>query len=188
KYVENLLELLFLLADHTVNNTFEIKDNPFNNEILNRNTFNILKQGWNTIIDKDYLIKLEQNLHIPFKDFKLETYSYNIINYIYKFLQKKYIVNGKGIGIYSKYLINRNSELRNLKNINYLSWNCAFQLLVWNPQPKTDLRIIIEELYKLSANQRDFYNNLIKVLGQEYKDDIKDIIFCVYPLLNYKPD
>ena len=176
--IEYLLELFILLADHTVKLDKDFSINPFNHPVLNIECIKLLKQGWNTIISKEYLDLIHTQLDI---EIIIDTpLAYNVINFIYIYLQKIYVSNGKGIGIYSKYLINRKNIINHLPNINKQSWEWAFNQLVWLPNnPNTDLRIIIESEIKKSNNISMLKDNLLTTLGIQFREDIDDILYSL---------
>ena len=105
-----------------------------------------------------------------------------MINDIYVYLQKLYISNGRGIGRYSRYTVNRSSGIKNLQNINKVSWEYYFNNLIWIPNPKTEIRLIIEKQIQLSNSNDELINNLSKNLSSDFKDDIEDIFYALKSL------
>ena len=141
-YLDQLLELLFLIADHMYASKIDIKtiDNPFNNEILNNTIVKIFKQGWNTSIDREYIeiINRNLNLNLNINPIGKLTMAFDIIDEIYQYFQGLYILDGRGH--YSKYLIGKDDssfckrklKLKKLPNINRKSWEASFENLYWN--------------------------------------------------------
>ena len=178
-----LLEFLFLLADHIAYNDKEYTINPFDNSILNEETLNILKQGWNTIISQDYLDIIEGQLEIPTEEYIEERTAYSVVNGIYTWLQYKYIENGKGKGTYSQYLISRDAGILKFPNINRMSWRHTFNNLIWKPIPKTEIRLKIESvIIECGDNHTKMTELLMNKLGRDYYSDIEDIIYSLIDL------
>ena len=191
-YLEQLLELLFLIADHMYAAKIEMKtiENPFNNEILINSIVMIFKQGWNTTISDDYIGQIKKNLNINI-DFK-STIAYDIINEIYQYLQQLYILNG--IGHYSQYVIGRTDtsicsrklKLKKLPNINRKSWEESFERLYWDVDHNeiTKIKTNRFEIKKLiNENKNDEAILLIKKnLGnnyEKYENDVIDIFYYI---------
>ena len=179
--LNNLIEFIFLLADHVVGINKDISNNPFNNQILNNVCLDILKQGWNTRISSDYIHLLNETLNLALVVHQ-GYMAYDVINDIYVYLQKLYISNGRGIGRYSRYTVNRSSGIKNLQNINKVSWEYYFNNLIWIPNPKTEIRLIIEKQIQLSNSNDELINNLSKNLSSDFKDDIEDIFYALKSL------
>ena len=177
QHLEPLLELLFLIADNLKEQEIEeIKDNPFSNSILINETINILKEGWNTKISSEYKQLLNRNLFpkTPLS-FPENINAYDLCNFIYSYLQRKFINNGQGIGEYSKFLIKRDFITTILlPNINKLSWEIPFKALIWNKDIKvtSGIRSSVEE----SRNKEELSQNLLNKLGKDYHGDIDDIV------------
>ena len=171
--LSGLIEFLFLLADHVVYLGKTYTMNPFNNPILINETMNLLKQGWNTVIGNEYIDIL--NIQLNLKLISEPTLAYDVINNIYRYLQKRYIgkTKGKGKGPYSNYLINRGKGIKNLPNINRSSWNSNFNKLVWGPN--SQIRTDIENVLKTKSPET-LYDDLKVALGENYNNDIGDII------------
>ena len=144
--VNSLLEFLFLLADKVAYEGKVYRVNPFNNPVLNRESVRILQQGWNTRISREYLDLIESELEIPTSGFRDGLTAYQVCDQIYVWLQDKFIRGGKGMGPYSKYVVNRRTKRHHLPNINKMSWELNFNNLIWKPtNPKTKVRLLIEE-------------------------------------------
>ena len=135
KHIENLLEFLFLLADHLEAKTkldegFTL--NPFNNSVINDVIIDICKKGHATKMEPAYIALLNNQL-----DLEIDTQqtavagtdaqknAYTLCNEIYQYLQNQYIVAGVGTGEFGKHVIKRVGEdkanIRSLANINQLS-------------------------------------------------------------------
>ena len=204
QHLDVVLEFLFLLADQTAHLTKSYQENPFSNQIVVDNILRILQQGWNTMIDPQYVQLLKQELEIEFDETEeiltpcltpVGT-AYDIINKIYRYLQIKYIKGGKGIGPYSQYTIHRESmyivegrdTIRLIPNINRLSWEYHFRHLIWQPSNEqgemTNVKkIIIKVLEKYKQPNRfdltDFQHQLTDLLGSPYSSDIMDIVYAL---------
>ncbi|VVU94537.1 hypothetical protein CPAV1605_262 [seawater metagenome] len=182
-HLEPLIEFIFLLADNLADqNIVEIPDNPFNNPVLNQETINILKEGWNTKISQEYKDLINKNL-FPTNPlvFPVDiTTAYDVTNFIFDYFQTKFINRGTGTGYYSKYLIDRdyvgNSDM---PNINKLSWDMPFKDLIWekNSQITTDILQSIQE----SKTKHELRTKLKDKLGKNYEGDVDDIIELLKP-------
>ena len=135
----------------------------------------ICAQGWNTKISSSYLSLLSRELQIPI-NLPRGTYAYDVCNYIYQYLQTLYIINGRGIGEYGKYLIKRDDKLSSLSNINKLSWELSFKNLVWDP--KCSLYEKIMKVVK-NSNRDNLLDNLALGLPRNYRFDIIDIYYAL---------
>lgn len=180
--IKYLLEFLFLLADQVAYHGKEYSKNPFDNEVLNHETLKILKQGWNTRISPDYLELIESQLDINMEDLGKEPTSYEVINYIFIYLQNKFIL-GKEKGIYSRYVITEYEGLMSLPNINRSSWEAAFNDYIWYPKnPKTNKRLRIESIIRKSSTKEDFYTLMRQEFDRSYDEDIEDIYYALVSL------
>ena len=174
-----LLEMLILLADHIAYINKHYTFNPYDNDILNTQIIAILKQGWNTKIESNYIDLLNQQLDIKLDNSKGQD-AYTIMNNIYRLLQKTYITKnkskilGKGIGPYGRHMINRGHGIKNFPNVNRESWNYNFNKLIWNPNTRIKQRIT--EAISKSNTRDELVVNLQNYLGETYDTDIDDII------------
>ncbi len=186
-HLDTLLEFLFLLADRVANSDHKFTENPFNNKFLNRETMRILGQGWNTRISIEYLYLLEKQLGLKLEvDGIKGLTAYDIANDLYRLLQEEYLDldTGRGKGPYSQYVINRESGLKALPNINKTSWETNFKTLIWDPKaPKTQIRMTIEDCLVYSGGDLTRLERLLtKRLGSPYSADIEDILYALQAL------
>lgn len=180
EHLKQLLELIFLIADnmHEQEISSDIIENPFNNDILNHEIIKILKEGWNTNISLEYKELINKNLFPKSPiNFGNNNIAYDVINLIYKTLQRKFII-GKN-GEYSKYVIKRRNFIDILPNLNLKSWNYAFEKTVLGKDEEISNKIqkVIKNFdYKISQNYQPVKDKLKEVLPDYYYEEIDDII------------
>lgn len=182
-HLEEILEFLFLLADHMTDRGIDKKGveiDPFNHPIIEIEIRKIISQGWNTYISKSYIKLLNQvlKLHLGFHQ---KYTAYDVINDIYHYFQNRYLENGKGKGSYSKYVIKRNRGRKSLYNVNRESWEHAFHELI--EEPGDNIWNTIQRCLKQSVNPSGYRNPRLLIncieseLGSKLKYDIHDVLY-----------
>lgn len=178
--LENIVELFFLLADHLYReNIFEngFKDNPYDNEIVTNQLLEILSHGWNTKANTNYIRFLNENLHLELQNTQDENI-FSILNTIYLYLQKKYIIEKQGY--FSKYLISKRNDYSRLKNINRLSWEVNFKRLIWDPNTQFQEDILtLREKYQ---DHDEFIKHTKSFLTNYHTYNTSDVIYALESL------
>ena len=117
KFLGELIQLLFLLADHSLTLNFDDINNPYNNPVINDIVIPVIKEGWNTRISTDYINELNKNLKLNLSG----KTSYDVLNNLHTILFNLYknSDNSSRVGI---------KKLDKLFNVNRFLWGEKLKL------------------------------------------------------------
>ena len=174
KYIIELLRILSYLAENS--RIKECKQYIYNNKSWKKTMRDIMMEGWNAKIGKDYIELLRKNLGINMKVTDMKAYN------VFKVLSNDLFQKNKN-GLYCNLMIKK--EYTNppiLPKINRLSWEKTF-----NKNYKKEIKdFIILNLNKNKKYSIKYFKNLFfKTYNiKKWSEDIEDILY----FFNSKPN
>lgn len=169
QYIKNLLQIIIIIADNSLLTKYDKNsEHVYNNKIWMETIQNIMIQGWNSNISKNYIDILKKILGISFEC--KSNIGYDILKCV---VQSLFLKNEHGK---FQQLTKCKTKVPYIPQINRYAWESELKNKLENKWEILLNIIKIEDIFSFEEFEKKFYKNFKKNL---WKNDIQDILYAL---------